>query len=62
MLSVRRCVKKNTADFLHNVYQLRSTRAIPLSQNLFQAGLSLYETRLDKDWGLTDVGLGMPWR
>jgi uncharacterized protein len=21
---------------------------------LFQAGLSLYETRLDKDWGLTD--------
>ena len=46
--------KKNTADFLHNVYQLRSTRVIPLSQDLFQAGLSLYETRLDKDWGLTD--------
>ena len=39
---------------LSNVYQLRSTRVIPFNQNLFQAGLSLYETRLDKDWGLTD--------
>ncbi len=46
--------RKNTADFLHNIYQLRSTRVIRLNQNLFQEGLSLYETRLDKDWGLTD--------
>ena len=46
--------KKNTADFLQNVYQLRATRVIPLNQNLFQAGLSLDKTRLDKDWGLTD--------
>ena len=46
--------KKNTADFLQNIYQLSSTKVIPLNQNLFQAGLSLYETRLDKDWGLTD--------
>jgi uncharacterized protein len=46
--------KKNTADFLRNVYQLKSTRVIRLDRVLFQGGLSLYETRLDKDWGLTD--------
>jgi predicted nucleic acid-binding protein len=46
--------KKNTADFLRNIHQLKSTRIIPLNQELFQLGLSLYEKRLDKDWGLTD--------
>ena len=46
--------KKNTADFLRNVAQLKSTKVIPLERTLFQAGLDLYETRLDKDWGLTD--------
>lgn len=46
--------KKKTADFLQNIYQLKSTRVIALNQSLFQAGLRLYETRLDKDWGLTD--------
>lgn len=46
--------KKNTADFLRNVERLKSTRVIPLDRALFQAGLDLYETRLDKDWGLTD--------
>ena len=46
--------RENTADFLHNIYQLKSTKVIRLNQNLFQMGLSLYETRLDKDWGLTD--------
>ena len=33
---------------------MKSTRVIPLDRALFQAGLDLYETRLDKDWGLTD--------
>ncbi|WP_019503211.1 type II toxin-antitoxin system VapC family toxin [Pleurocapsa sp. PCC 7319] len=46
--------KKNTVNFLRNIYQLKSTRVIPLNQDLFQSGLSLYEKRLDKDWGLTD--------
>ena len=46
--------KKNTVDFLRNIYQLKSTRVILLDQILFQAGLDLYETRLDKHWGLTD--------
>jgi hypothetical protein len=27
---------------------------IPASSELFQAGLALYESRADKDWGLTD--------
>ena len=47
-------LRKNTANFLHNIYQLKSTKIIILSQNLLQSGLSLYEQRLDKDWGLTD--------
>ena len=46
--------KKNTANFLHNIYQLKSTKIITLNQELLQSGLSLYEQRLDKDWGLTD--------
>ncbi|PZV23783.1 MAG: PIN domain-containing protein [Snowella sp.] len=47
-------LRKNTANFLHNIYQLKSTKIITLSQDLLQLGLSLYEQRLDKDWGLTD--------
>ena len=39
---------------MRNVAQLKSTKVIPLERTLFQAGLDLYETRLDKDWGLTD--------
>ena len=46
--------KKKTVNFLRNIYQLKSTIVIPLNQELFQLGLSLYEKRLDKDWGLTD--------
>ena len=29
-------------------------QTIPASSELFQAGLNLYESRSDKDWGLTD--------
>ena len=47
-------LRKNTANFLHNIYQLKSNKIITLSQDLLQLGLSLYEQRLDKDWGLTD--------
>ena len=47
-------LRKNTANFLNNIYQLKSTRIVTLSQDLLQLGLSLYEQRLDKDWGLTD--------
>lgn len=46
--------RESTADFLRNVYHLKSTRVIALSQNLFHLGLKLYVERLDKDWGLTD--------
>jgi len=47
-------LRKNTANFLNNIYQLKSTKIITLNQDLLQSGLSLYEQRLDKDWGLTD--------
>lgn len=46
--------RKRTADFLSNVYQLKSTQVIALSQDLLHQGLKLYAERLDKDWGLTD--------
>jgi len=39
---------------LQNIYQLKSTKIVTLSQDLLQSGLSLYEQRSDKDWGLTD--------
>jgi len=45
-------LRKNTANFLHNIYQLKSTKIITLSQDLLQLGLSLYKQRLDKNWGL----------
>ena len=47
-------LRNNTAKFLQNIYQLKSTKIVALSQDLLQSGLSLYEQRLDKDWGLTD--------
>jgi predicted nucleic acid-binding protein len=47
-------IRSNTANFLHNIYQLNSIIVISFSQDLLQLGLNLYEQRLDKDWGLTD--------
>ena len=47
-------IRNNTANFLHNIYQLNSIIVISFSQDLLQLGLNLYEQRLDKDWGLTD--------
>jgi predicted nucleic acid-binding protein len=47
-------LRKNTANFLQNIYQLKSTKIVTLSQDLLQSGLSLYEQRSDKDWSLTD--------
>ena len=34
-------LRKNTANFLHNIYQLKSTKIITLSQDLLQSGLNL---------------------
>ncbi len=47
-------LRQNTANFLQNIYQLKSTKIITFSQNLLQSGLNLYEQRSDKDWSLTD--------
>jgi predicted nucleic acid-binding protein len=47
-------LRQNTANFLQNIYPLKSTKIVTLSQDLLQSGLSLYEQRSDKDWSLTD--------
>ncbi|MEL7359338.1 MAG: PIN domain-containing protein [Cyanobacteria bacterium J06560_6] len=52
-LCAPRC-RKSTADFLEQVYLIKSIQVIALSQELFQKGLKLYAQRVDKDWGLTD--------
>ena len=46
--------RKSTANFLTQVYHLKSTQVVALSQDLLRQGLKLYSERLDKDWGLTD--------
>ncbi len=46
--------RQNTANFINNLGNVKSTRVISLSEDLFNLGLALYESRQDKDWGLTD--------
>ncbi|MEM9539601.1 MAG: PIN domain-containing protein [Cyanobacteria bacterium P01_E01_bin.42] len=47
-------VRASTTDFLRNINLIKSIQVVSLSDDLFRMGLSLYESRLDKDWGLTD--------
>jgi predicted nucleic acid-binding protein len=46
--------RQNTAIFINNLVQVKSTRVISLSDDLLTSGLALYQSRPDKDWGLTD--------
>jgi predicted nucleic acid-binding protein len=40
--------------FVNVIRDLESISIIPLEEKLFNQGLALYESRQDKDWGLTD--------
>jgi predicted nucleic acid-binding protein len=40
--------------FVNVIRDLESISIIPLESNLLNQGLALYESRQDKDWGLTD--------
>ena len=42
------------AGFIKQCYQTENMRVANVTAELFQRGLSLYESRLDKSWGLVD--------
>lgn len=46
--------RKAAARFVRKMEQEGSVRIIPATHELFAEALRLYETRLDKEWGLTD--------
>lgn len=41
-------------DFIRSIALREDISVVPFSDELFEAGLSLYESRPDKDWSLTD--------
>lgn len=42
------------ADLIHLIVRDPRIEKVPLTQPLFEQGLELFESRPDKDWGLTD--------
>lgn len=46
--------RSQTAKLIRNLKKLKSVFVVTLDPKLLEKGLALYESRLDKDWGLTD--------
>jgi uncharacterized protein len=46
--------RQNAAIIIHALENSELVEVIPVSSELFNKGLNLYESRLDKSWGLTD--------
>lgn len=46
--------RQDAAGIIHILQDDDLVQIIPTTTELFQQGLSLYENRHDKDWGLTD--------
>ncbi|MEC4983601.1 MAG: PIN domain-containing protein [Oscillatoria sp. PMC 1068.18] len=46
--------RQKVVTFIHQCYQFQNTRVVNVTTELFEAGLNLYESRLDKEWGLVD--------
>lgn len=42
------------AGFIKQCYQTDNIQVVNVTSELFQQGLNLYESRLDKSWGLVD--------
>nr|WP_293096742.1 nucleic acid-binding protein [Okeania sp. SIO2F4] len=42
------------AGFIKQCYQTNNIQVVNVTSELFQQGLNLYESRLDKSWGLVD--------
>lgn len=46
--------RQQVAAFIHQCYQTDNIQIVNISTTLFESGLSLYESRFDKTWGLVD--------
>ena len=46
-------VRENTAHFIANIAKVKYVEVISLSDGLLNDALALYQSRLDKSWGLT---------
>jgi predicted nucleic acid-binding protein len=46
--------RQKVANFIRQCYQTNNMRVVNITTELFEQGLSLYESRLDKSWGLVD--------
>ena len=47
-------LRANAVDIIRILIESPTVRVIPADSSLFMQGLRLYESRPDKDWGLTD--------
>jgi len=47
-------VRENTDHFIANIAKVKYVEVISLSDGLLNDALALYQSRLDKSWGLTD--------
>lgn len=46
--------RQNTVKFICDLGLVKSLKIVALNDELFFAGMTLYQSRDDKDWGLTD--------
>jgi hypothetical protein len=46
--------RKAASHFIRQCYQTENMHILPVTTPLFERGLTLYESRADKTWGLTD--------
>jgi predicted nucleic acid-binding protein len=46
--------RQNAVNFIRQCYQTANIHVVNISPELFNEGLELYESRLDKTWGLVD--------
>ena len=46
--------RQKVVNFIRQCYQTKNMRIVNITTELFEQGLILYESRLDKTWGLVD--------
>ncbi len=46
--------RQQVVNFIKQCYETQNIKVVNISPQLFRQGLTLYESRLDKKWGLVD--------
>jgi predicted nucleic acid-binding protein len=46
--------RQKVVTFIRQCYEFENTRVVTINTELFEEGLKLYASRLDKEWGLVD--------